>query len=306
MEEITRSPDEEISKRSNSNRKIIIFFSLLFIALVSSLFFQKNQMEEEMELKIQFIEEKNMLRDELDDLIDEHDGLLEEYGDLNDQLHDKDSVIQNQIVEIRNLIRVKNDLNEARKKIAALKDISRKYLANIDSLIVVNEQLYLEKDSVIKENKNINWRNYKLSKQNKKLEEKVSRGAVLELIDFNIETIKIRSSGKEVVTQKAKKVQKIKVCFTIGANHISVAEIKSLYMQLIDSRGKVIQQREDVEVVVSDSTLKATTFTEFEYNNIKTENCFEWERVQQLESGNYLMKIIIEGRVSGEKEFELK
>ena len=63
-------------------------------------------------------------------------------------------------------------------------NISRKYLANIDSLIVVNEQLYLEKDSVIKENKNINWRNYKLSKQNKKLEEKVSRGAVLELIDF--------------------------------------------------------------------------------------------------------------------------
>ena len=306
MEEATKSSNEEILKRSNSNRKVIIFFSVLVIALVASLFFQKNQMEEEMELKIQFIEEKNILRDELDDLIDEHDGLLEEYGDLNEQLHEKDSVIQNQIAEIRKLIRVKNDLNEARKKIVALKDISKKYLANIDSLIVLNEQLYIEKDSVIKENKNINWRNYKLSKQNKKLEEKVSRGAVLELIDFNIETIKIRSSGKEVITQKAKKVQKIKVCYTIGANHISNSEIKVLYMQLIDFEGEVVQNREDIEFTISDSTLKATTFTEFEYNNIKIENCFEWERVQQLEAGNYLMKLIIEGKVSGEKKFELK
>ena len=306
MEDTTKLSDEEILKRSNSNRKVIIFFSVLVIALVASLFFQKNQMEEEMELKIQFIEEKNILRDELDDLIDEHDGLLEEYGDLNEQLHEKDSVIQNQIAEIRNLIRVKNDLNEARKKIVALKDISKKYLANIDSLIVLNEQLYIEKDSVIKENKNINWRNYKLSKQNKKLEEKVSRGAVLELIDFNIETIKIRSSGKEVITQKAKKVQKIKVCYTIGANHISNSEIKVLYMQLIDFEGEVVQNREDIEFTINDSTLKATTFTEFEYNNIKIENCFEWERVQQLESGNYLMKLIIEGKVSAEKKFELK
>ena len=69
---------EEKLKSSNVNRKIIIFFSFVIIALIAFLFFQKNQMEEEMELKIQFIEEKNMLRDELDDLIDEHDGLLEE------------------------------------------------------------------------------------------------------------------------------------------------------------------------------------------------------------------------------------
>ena len=44
-----------------------------------------------MDLKIQFIEQKIFLRDELDDLIDEHDDLLEEYGDLNDQLFQKDS-----------------------------------------------------------------------------------------------------------------------------------------------------------------------------------------------------------------------
>ena len=44
-----------------------------------------------MKLKVQFIEQKNMLRDELDDIIDEHDDLLDEYGELNDKLYEKDS-----------------------------------------------------------------------------------------------------------------------------------------------------------------------------------------------------------------------
>ena len=44
--------------------------------------FQKEQMQKQMDIKIQFVEEKNQLRDELDDLIDEHDNLLEEYSGL--------------------------------------------------------------------------------------------------------------------------------------------------------------------------------------------------------------------------------
>ena len=176
------------------NRKVIILFIGVVVLLIASLFFQQNKMEEQMQLKVQFIEQKNMLRDELDDLIDEHDDLLDEYGELNEQLHEKDSVIQHQIAEIRNLIRTKNDLSEARKKIATLKDISKRYLANIDSLLVVNEVLVLEKDSVVKANKNINWKNYKLNKQNKKLAEKVSRGSVLEVFDLEIETIRYRST----------------------------------------------------------------------------------------------------------------
>ena len=110
----------------STNRKVIILFIGIVILLIVSLFFQQNRMEQQMQLKVQFIEQKNMLRDELDDLIDEHDDLLDEYGDLNEQLYEKDSVIQHQIAEIRNLIRTKSDLNEAKKKTAALKDISKR------------------------------------------------------------------------------------------------------------------------------------------------------------------------------------
>ena len=289
-----------------SSRKGIILFGVLVVIFIGVLSLQQNKMEQQMELKIQFIEQKNMLRDELDDLIDEHDDLLDEYGELNEHLHEKDSIIQHQIAEIRNLIRTKSDLKEAQQKIAALKDISKRYLANIDSLLVLNETLTIEKDSVIKENKNINWKNYKLNKQNEKLAEKVNKGSVLELLSIDVEAVRYRSTGREVTTRFAKKVQKIRVCFSVGANQISDAETKEVYLQIINERGMLISGLEEMNVEVNDSAFGCTSLAEFEYNNIEMENCFEWERIAQLERGTYLLNLIIEGRVLGQTELKLR
>ena len=90
-----------------------------------SLFFQKEQMQKQMDIKIQFVEEKNQLRDELDDLIDEHDNLLEEYSGLGDQLQVQDSIIKQQISDIRGLLRKENDLKLAREKIDRLKRLQK-------------------------------------------------------------------------------------------------------------------------------------------------------------------------------------
>ena len=289
-----------------SSRKGIILFGVLVVIFIAVLSLQQNKMEQQMELKIQFIEQKNMLRDELDDLIDEHDDLLDEYGELNEHLHEKDSIIQHQIAEIRNLIRTKSDLKEAQQKIAVLKDISKRYLANIDSLLVLNEILTIEKDSVIKENKNINWKNYKLNKQNEKLAEKVNKGSVLELLSIDVEAVRYRSTGREVTTRFAKKVQKIRVCFSVGANQISDAETKEVYLQIINERGMLISGLEEMNVEVNDSTFGCTSLAEFDYNNIEMENCFEWERIAQLERGTYLLNLIIEGRVLGQTELKLR
>jgi uncharacterized membrane-anchored protein YhcB (DUF1043 family) len=289
-----------------SGRKVIILFGALVVIFIAFLSLQQNKMEQQMELKIQFIEQKNMLRDELDDLIDEHDDLLDEYGELNEHLHEKDSIIQHQIAEIRNLIRTKSDLKEAQQKIAALKDISKRYLANIDSLLVLNEILTIEKDSVIKENKNINWKNYKLNKQNEKLAEKVNKGSVLELLSIDVEAVRYRSTGREVTTRFAKKVQKIRVCFSVGANQISDAETKEVYLQIINERGMLISGLEEINIEVNDSTFGCTSLAEFDYNNIEMENCFEWERIAQLERGTYLLNLIIEGRVLGQTELKLR
>jgi len=288
------------------NRKIIILLIGIVVLLIASLFFQQNTMEEQIQLQVQNIEEKNMLRDELDDLIDEHDDLLDEYGTLNKQLHEKDSVIQDQISEIRNLIRTKSDLNEARKKIAVLKDISKRYLANIDSLLIVNGALTFEKDSVVKVNKDINWKNYKLNKQNEELSEKVSKGSVLEVLDVEIEAIRYKRNGREATTKYAKKVQKIRACFTVAANPISEAEMKTVYMQIINENGELIQGNELPKTTVANSTVECTSASDFKYDNIEMTHCLEWERVQVLLKGTYLINLIIDGQIAAQTNLKLR
>ena len=288
------------------NRKVIILLIGIVVLLIASLFFQQNTMEEQIQLQVQNIEEKNMLLDELDDLIDEHDDLLDEYGTLNKQLHEKDSVIQDQISEIRNLIRTKSDLNEARKKIAVLKDISKRYLANIDSLLILNGALTFEKDSVVKVNKDINWKNYKLNKQNEELSEKVSKGSVLEVSDVEVEAIRYKKNGREVVTKYAKKVQKIHACFTVAANPISNSEMKTVYMQIINENGELIQGNELPKTTVANSTVECTSASDFKYDNIEMTHCLEWERVQVLLKGTYLINLIVDGKIAAQTNLKLR
>ncbi len=298
---------EKASLSERSSKKIWFYILLIIIVgLLVVLISKEIKQNKEDAIRIQYIEEKNALRDDLDDLIDEHDELLDEYGDLNNHLQDSDSIIQGQIIEIRNLIRTKDDLTEARNKIAILKEISKRYLSNIDSLFLINENLTFEKDSVIKENKNINWKNYKLSKQNEKLVEKVSKGSVLEVLDINIECLRYRRTGKEVTTRSAKKTQKVRVCFTIAANQLSDAEEKIVFMQLMGPNGELIDSKENITVYVSDSILNCTNFFSFHYKNLQMNSCFEWQREQQLTGGDYLINLIIEGRIAAQKNFQLR
>ena len=289
-----------------NNRKWIIFFGLFVVGLIVLLAVQQNSMEQQIQLKVQFIEEKNMLRDDLDDLIDEHDDLLYEYGDLNEQLHNKDSIIQQQISEIRNLIRTKSDLRAARQKIESLKSISKRYLADIDSLFRVNEQLSIQNDSVIKVNQDINWKNYKLNKQNRTLSDKVHKGSVLEVYNVQVEAVHYRNTGKQVPTRYAKKVQSLRICCDIAANQIAEAEQKTIYFQLLNDKGETVMGKDTLCAEVNTEELFCTSLSIFNYENEEMTHCLEWERVQILLKGNYLINLIIDGKIAAQANLKLR
>jgi len=284
------------------NNKLIVLLFVVVTVLVFSLIYQKKTMEHQMDLKIQFIEQKNILRDELDDLIDEHDDLLEEYGDLNEQLFQKDSLIQQQIGEIRNLIRTKNDLKEARLKIENLKRIAQNYVKDIDSLYNVTERLSSEKDSVIKVNKDINWKNYKLNKTNIKLSEKVNMGSTLKIKDITVEPFRYRGTGKEVSTRSAAKTQTLRTCFYISANLIAEAGEKEVLLQFVNPENNILCSS---DTIISNNVLFSARTT-VDYKNQQLFVCLDWQRYVPLVEGNYIVKIYIDNVFTSETDFKLR
>ena len=289
-------------KKAISNKAILFLFSVI-VFLIFYLFYQKDNMKKQMDLKIQFIEQKNILRDELDDLIDEHDDLLEEYGDLNNQLYQKDSLIQEQIAEIRNLIRTKNDLREARLKIENLKRIAQNYIKDIDSLFYVTERLSIEKDSVIKVNKDINWKNYKLNKTNLQLSEKVNKGSTLKIKDISVEPFRYRSTGKEVSTRSAEKAQTLRACFYISANLIADSGSKKISVQYIDPDNTILSGS---DTILNNELVMYSSSTYVEYINQQLFVCIDWQRFIPLKEGDYLVKIFIDDLFTAESQFKLR
>ena len=293
-------------KNSSRLKWLFIVFIFIILFLVSSLFFQKEQMQKQMDIKIQFVEEKNQLRDELDDLIDEHDNLLEEYSGLGDQLQVQDSIIKQQISDIRGLLRKENDLKLAREKIDRLKEIAKRYIADIDSLLVLNQKLTKQKDSVIRVNKDINWKNYKLNKQNIELEKKVSEGSILEISDLNVTTFRYRKSGRLVETSSAKKTQIIQVCFLVLQNTITKKEIKNYYLQIIDPNNNVISSNDSIKFVIDSTTFLFTKKDSLFYDNSEQSICLDWQRINILQEGIYKVHLYVDERLSAKTAFRLK
>ena len=293
-------------KNSSRLKWLFIVFAFIIFLLVLSLFFQKEQMQKQMDIKIQFVEEKNQLRDELDDLIDEHDNLLEEYSGLGDQLQVQDSIIKQQISDIRGLLRKENDLKLAREKIDRLKEIAKRYVADIDSLLVINQKLTKQKDSVIRVNKDINWKNYKLNKQNIELEKKVSEGSILEISDLNVTTFRYRKSGRLLETSSAKKTQIIQVCFLVLQNTIAKKEIKNYYLQIIDPNSNVISSNDSIKYGVDSTTFLFTKKDSLFYDNTEQSICLDWQRINILQEGIYKVHLYVDERLSVKTAFRLK
>ncbi len=288
-------------------RKGLYILLIIVVGLVVFLFLQEKKIKKQQAIKMQFIEEKNALRDDLDDLIDEHDNLLDQYGDLNIQLGERDSTIRSQISEIRNLIRTKEDLKIAKEKMEILRSISIRYLADIDSLYTINVQLHNENDSVIKINKNINWKNYKLNKENQELIDKVNKGSVLEVGDILVETLKYRNSGKEVETFKASKVIMIRTTFNIEYNPIAEKGPKTIYLRFIGPNQKLlINSGRTQNFVTEQGELKYSISKQFQYENKELPFSIDFKRRNPLKEGEYITEVYIDGFLAGTSKFYLK
>lgn len=299
---------------------IVISLLVIVLAVMSYLFYSYSVAQKEFEnlLETQFqesenwrilkLEEENNLRSELDDIIKEFDNSRDEIDNLNIDLDDKQSEINKIKSEIRDLLNIKHDLKEAKKKIIILQNISKKYFAQVDSLLGKTEKQRGVIDSLTLENKEITNKNEDLNQKNTDLNTRLDVGSILEIFEIEIDKLKYGSHGQERKVIKTKNIQVLRCCFKISANSIAKAENKSVYIQYISPKGKLLQSSSTPEqsiFVYEDTTIQATTYSEFNYQNNEIELCVDWERKDILETGKYKILFFIEGTLVGKSSFKL-
>ena len=281
--------------RDKKTKRLVLVLSLSVVGLLSLLLWQNNRFDEQVALKTQFIEEKNALRDNLDDLIDEHELLKEDYGDISEQLNERDSTIQAYAADIKRLLRSEGKLKEAKRKIVRLKEISRKYISAIDSLYTLNQLLVSENDSVKSANRLISSRNRTLEKTNQQLADRVNTASILKAGNIEVEGVYYRSSGREKTTNKAAKVQNLRVCFYIFENKVTEPGTKDFYLRIVAPDGSVLNVANQVnELTLVDTTLQYTTKQSIDYQNQTINDCLIWTRGNVLDPGEYVFDFIVD------------
>ncbi|MFH2143575.1 MAG: hypothetical protein ABIJ97_14205 [Bacteroidota bacterium] len=142
----------------------------------------------------------------------------------------------------------------------------------------------------------------KLNEKNQNLTEMVNIASVIKAI--NISAIPINKKSKDV--DKAKKVEKIKVCFTLSENRIVEPGNRIVYIRIARPDQMVITSSAENIFIYEGSNIVYTEKRSVDYQNKTTDMCIYWANDQELIPGTYLVDIFADGKLIGETSLDLK
>lgn len=303
------------------NRGRNILTAILIIALLGTwgyIIYDKNKTRQEQQnLTSQIVNSdsaKNELQRELDDAALRLDALKTSNVKADSLLKTKDKDIQLLRSKAQKILNDKNatasQLAEARRLIAQLKGNIETYTAQIDSLTLANSQL-TEANKVVTQQRDVVQKNYDSANQViKEKENVIDVGSTLHASDFSIEGIKEKNSGKEKVTTTAKRVDKLKISFTIDENRITESGPKDLYVCITSPDGSpvVVDALGSGNFTTRDGVQKAFT-KKVQINYVKGQKqpvTVEWSQNSKFQTGNYKIEIYNNGFKIGEGTRSLK
>lgn len=304
----TGAPQQGGQKRSNTWMIIAI---LLLIIVAGVLIFLLPKFNTYQALIDEKDQQRTILQYELDDLMMAHDSIKREYGTLADSLRVKDSIIQANAEEIKSLLNYKWEYHKVNKKLNLLRNITQGYVHQLDSLFTVNRELKEENEKIRQQYALEQDRSRELSRDKEELIEKVNSAAVLNAYNLNVSTVRFTGSGRERETDKASKIERVKICFTLGANPLVEDGIKTVYTRILRPDGVVVTQKAggDYSFEFNGKQMEYTVKKEVNYEQKDIDLCLYWDKKSKEEDamlGVYNVFVYYENFEIGKSSFELR
>ena len=253
---------------------------------------------------IQQSNEKAELQRQLDSLVAEHNKIKSQYGELSGQLREKDSLIQANAREIQGLLNNTYELSKVKKKLDQLRNITQGYVSQIDSLYRVNAALTSENKKIKTDLTTQIDKNTQLTKDKDILDNKINSASVLIAFKVSGTGVKAKGGKKEEVVTKAKKVEQLKVSFTILENSLAKAGTRDVYVRVAGPDEKVIT--DGSEFSYNGKRIAYTLKKEVDYQRKATEVVLYWPKKEELKSGIYNIDVFTDGILIGSGLFKLE
>jgi myosin heavy subunit len=281
--------------------------------------------------KTELTNEKTALT-ELDAKYNEAVTQLEQQKGVNAELDNKINAqiqqMEQQKTQIAGLIR---DKKEYKSAINSLEKQKNEFLAQIEQLkkqvgvlTEANTSLTTQNQSL---NTNLNETKSKLDQESSakaalvsektaletektQLSKKVDIASAVKIKNITVKSLMVKSNGKEKERSKAKKVDKLSICFMTEANEVVPAGEETFYLRVIDPTGSPLAIESLGSGVSQDKKKEAefryTTTATCNYANSETQVCGGWQPGQNFLKGKYTVEVYNKGYLVGSGNFNLK
>jgi cell division protein FtsB len=290
----------ENQNKNSSLKSLIILLSVLFaLSLVYIYKLTTDVNSSEVKLSTTLSEKEQVMKD-LKDLKTTYDAAIAENTSMSDELiAERDKVV----ALMENLKNSNGDVSKFKKQFLALESKMKGLVAENETLKKDNTVLKVQRDSTIVVLDESKKTNKELSGQNEDLTKTVEKGSKLSLVNLKTSAFIVRSSGKEIATDKASRADVLKVSFTIPENSIAKSGDRKYYVQVIDSKNNVMGDRQTERF--ADKTLTYSFIANVKYNN-KTVDLIQNIPANKLEKGTFYVNVFDNGQLVSNTSFTLR
>ncbi len=279
-----------MSEQNNSNTGLKLALGIFIVLLIgaSVLFFLKNNELNETKTALQ--SEISILGNKYQEEINKLNIKISENEMLKEDLLSKRDSLNITLNELRASKASIKTLNKYKSNYFQLKKEIKKLYADYEALQLVNSQLSKENDSIVNQLGSQLKLSDSLNLQYADAQKLIESAAQLSIAALKGTAIIEKSSGKQLQTTKARRADKVKICFSVPENKIAKKGNKLLYVQVLDANNNVLG--ENAAIKIEGKLLNYSFKSEFNYNNKSLDICeLLNEPKKGFDKGNYFVNV---------------
>jgi hypothetical protein len=137
--------------------------------------------------------------------------------------------------------------------------------------------------------------------------EKVKKGSKLQAYSFSSGGLKMKLNNSMTPSDRARNVVQIQSSFTISENPIAPSGKKTVYLQIVDPDGKILQSSSGNFVAMESGQVAFSDYKDIDYQNQRIDVAIYYKLGGiEASKGNYKVNIFCQGQLIGKDSFTLK
>ena len=292
------------NNQSSSNLKIVIIaLAVLLVGSLVYIFKMTSDAKAQQTEMTTVVSEKDAVMKDLTELKATYDAAIAENTSMSDEL----------IAEREKVVNLMADLKKSKGDAASMAKYKSQYFAletkmkgmmqEIEVLKTQNATLTNQRDSTVVVLGEAKKYNEVLVGQNEELAKTVEVASKLSVLNLKTAAYKLRNSGKEIATDKARKADILKISFTIAENKVAKSGDKSYYVQIIDSKNNVLGDKKTE--TFGDKSLTYSFISVVNYEN-KTTDVSQDLKGKDFEKVTSYVDVFDQGELVAKSTFTLR